>query len=44
MKLEISEYHDNNWFLGSRKVMSHWSPFLVVKSIKRSFKLALELD
>ena len=20
MKLEISEYHDNNWFLGSRKV------------------------
>ena len=20
MKLEMSEYHDNNWFLGSRKV------------------------
>ena len=20
MKLEMSDYHDNNWFLGSRKV------------------------
>ena len=27
MKLEISEYHDNNWFLGSRKV---YEPFATI--------------
>ena len=31
MKLEISEYHDNNWFLGSRKV---YEPLLTISGGK----------
>ena len=44
MKLEMSEYHDHNWFLGSRKVYERLATISGGKSIKRSFKLALELD
>ena len=43
MKLEMSEYRDNNWFLGSRKV---YEPLITISADKiyQVAKLALELD